>query len=69
MEIGEEIYILRRKIYGEETRVYQRGKVIGIYPSHFCVKFQCKGEGSYIESFNQNTTRYKKELSKNDCLL
>ena len=69
MEIGEEIYILRRKIYGEETRVYQRGKVIGIYPSHFCVKFQCKGEGSYIESFRKENVRYKKELSEGDCVL
>lgn len=69
MEKGEKIYILRRKIYGEETRVYQRGEVIGIYPSHFCVKFKCKGEGSYIESFNKTTTRYKKELSESDCLL
>lgn len=69
MEKGEEIYILRRKIYGEETRVYQKGEVIGIYPSHFCVEFKCKGDGSYIESFNKTTTRYKKELSESDCLL
>lgn len=69
MEIGEEIYILRRKIYGEETRVYQKGEVIGIYPSHFCVEFKCKGEGSYKESFNRKMTKYKKELSKDDCLL
>lgn len=69
MEKGEEIYILRRKIYGEETRVYQKGEVIGIYPSHFCVKFKCKGEGSYIESFDKKMTKYKKELSGSDCLL
>ena len=69
MEIGEEIYILRYKIYGKEIRIYQKGIIEGIYPNYFRVKFDCKNGSSYRESFNKITTEHKKELSENDRIL
>lgn len=68
MEIGEELYILRKKIYGSDIRIYQKGIVIGLYPTFFRVKFNCKNGNDYKESFNNITTRYKKELNENDRL-
>ena len=69
MEIGEEIYILRGRKYGEDTRIYQKGEIVKIYPTYFCVKFTGKNNGEYLECFNQITDKYKKELSIDDCVL
>lgn len=66
IEIGEEIYIMRKNLYGKGSRHYQKGKIIAKYPKHFSVLFECKGGASYRESFNYTTVRYKKELNKSD---
>lgn len=66
LEIGEEIYIMRKNIYGKGNRHYQKGKVIAKYSKHFSVLFECNGGNSYRESFNYFTAKYKKELNKDD---
>ncbi len=64
MLIGMEIYVERYKVYGEETVLYQRGKVLGIYPHHILVEVKCKNGNTYRESFRREKLKYESELNK-----
>ena len=66
LQIGEEIYMLRRKKYNEDR--YQKGIIVGKYSKHFCVEFKCEDGSKYRESFNYIGAEYKKELSEDDSI-
>lgn len=51
MEKGENIYVKRDKIYGEDRFRYQEGIIDGIYPHHILVEFRCKNGKKFRESF------------------
>lgn len=65
VEIGEEIYIKREKIYGEEKIMYQKGEVIGIYSSYILVKFRCNNGSYYKEAFTEGEIKKEGELEEN----
>ena len=68
MLIGMEVYVERYKIYGKKTILYQRGRVIGMYPHHVLVEIQCKNGNTYKESFRKEKIKYKGELGKDACI-
>ena len=68
MEIGEEVYIKRFKIYGEHAHTYQRGKIYKIYKNYILVEFKYNNGNSYKESFFKHELIKKEDLKKDACI-
>ena len=66
MKIGDIVYARRWKVYGANIYMFQKGKVIGIYPSHILVEFRFKNGNSYKESFKEYQLKIEEELREND---
>ncbi len=67
MKKGEEVYVQRDKIYGENKYRYQLGRYEKEYSHHILVIFDTKSGESYRESFLKHEV-YKKGEVKNESI-
>lgn len=68
MEIGDIVYIKRRKIYDEDKVMYQRGVIERKYRHHVLVKFEFSNGNVIKESFYEYELKKGEELEDNEYI-